>query len=81
MPACMEIVQYLQLMPNPGLQVEVVVDQLYFEASVVCNEGIVASHTVVQMGNALLQILHLPLHHLMPAAYLLLASLVLLCGA
>ena len=58
---------YLELVPNLGLQVEVVIDQLYFEASIVGNEGIVAGHAVVEMGNTLLQVLHLPLHHIMPA--------------
>ena len=54
-------------MPDLGLQMEVVIDQLHLEVSVVSNEGVVARHAVVQMGYALLQLLHLPLHYIMPA--------------
>ena len=53
-------------MPDLGLQVEVVIDQLHLEVSIVGNEGIVARHAVVQVGYTLLQLLHLPLHHIMP---------------
>lgn len=53
-------------MPNLGLQVEVVVNQLHLEVGIVGNEGIVAGHAVVKVRNALVQLLHLPLHHIMP---------------
>ena len=62
----MSCTAYLELMSNLGLQVEVVIDQLHLEGSIVGNEGVVSGHAVVQVGNALLQILHLPLHHIMP---------------
>ena len=58
---------YLELMANLGLQVEVVIHQLDLTHGAVCYERIVACHAVVKMGNALLQILHLPLNHSMPA--------------
>ena len=54
-------------MANLVLQVEVIVDQLNLEAGVVGYEGIVPGHAVVQMRDALLQILHLLLPCLMPA--------------
>ncbi len=41
-------------MTDFGLQVEVVVDQLRLQASIVCNEGIVPGHAVVQVCDALL---------------------------
>lgn len=54
-------------MANLGLQVEVVIDQLHLPHCAVCYESVVARHAVVQMCDALLQPLHLPLHHIMPA--------------
>ncbi len=70
---------YLQFMTDLGLEVEVVVDQLQLEAGIVCNEGIVPGHAVVQVCYTLVQILHLPLHHLMPA-YHFVPHVESLCG-
>ena len=53
---------YLKLMSNLVLQVEVVVDQLHLQAGIVCYEGVVPGHAVVQVCDTLLQILHLLLH-------------------
>ena len=41
-------------MTDLGLQVEVVVDQLHPQAGIVCNEGVVPGHAVVQVCDALL---------------------------
>jgi len=64
-----ELEHHLEFMTDFGLQVEVVVDQLRLQTGVICNEGVVPGHAVVQMCDALLQILHLPQHQIMPAGY------------
>ena len=57
----------LELMTHSGFQMEVVIDQLNLAHGAVCYESVVACHAVVQVCDALLKVLDLPLNNSMPA--------------